>query len=143
MTKTPREDCAEGSPSPLELFITGKHSCPHPLIPSNHDNCRGAVILSPGQPPQGSSQRGAEGSGGRSFPSIAATCRVARRLGTTAEAWGSLEGIQHRSPQGARASPDRTRAAATGNGAGCWGHLSCGEGFGEWWGQRQSQLPSC
>lgn len=82
MTKTPREDWAEGSPSPLELFITGKHSCPHPLIPSNHDNCRGAVILSPGQPPQGSSHRGAEGSGGRSFPSIAATCRVARRLGT-------------------------------------------------------------
>lgn len=42
----------------LELLITEKQSCPHPLIPSNHDNCCGAVILSPGQPPQGSSQRG-------------------------------------------------------------------------------------
>lgn len=48
----------KGSPFLLELLITGKQSCPHPLIPGNHDNCCGAVILSPGQPPQGSSQRG-------------------------------------------------------------------------------------
>lgn len=48
----------KGSPFLLELLIIGKQSCPHPLILSNHDNCCGAVILSPGQPPLGSSQRG-------------------------------------------------------------------------------------
>lgn len=58
---------AEGSPSLLELLITKKDSCLHPLIPSNHDNCRAAVILSPGQPPQGSSQREQRGLGPEAF----------------------------------------------------------------------------
>lgn len=122
----------KGIPFLLELLITGKQSCPHPLILSNHDNCCGAIILSPGQPPQGCSQRG-----------LGRAAFLESLLCVRCQGLGHLEGIQHHSLQCARASPGRARGAADRNGAGCWGYHGCGEDFGRGQEQREWLLPSC
>lgn len=115
----------KGSPFLLELLITGKQSCPHPLIPSNHDNCCGAVILSPGQPPQGCSQSG-----------------LRRAAFLESLLCVRCQGLGHCSLQCARASPGRARGAADRNGAGCWGTMAVGRTLGEDR-SREWLLPSC
>lgn len=130
----------KGSPFLLELLIPGKQSCPHPLISSNHDNCCGAVILSPGQPPQGSSQRGL-----RTAAFLGSLLCVRWPVGCTlphCRGLGCLEGIQHHSLQRARASLGRARGAAGRNWVGCWGYHGWGEDFRRGQEQRQWLLPS-
>lgn len=110
----------KGSPFLLELLITGKQSCPHPLILSNHDNCCGAIILSPGQPPQGCSQRG-----------LGRAAFLESLLCVRCQGLGHLEGIQHHSLQCARASQAGPGVLLTGMGQDAGATMAVGRTLGE------------
>lgn len=103
MAKTP---IGRGQPVPPGLLIAEERSCPHPLIPSNHDNWQEMSSR-----PQASHHRGPHGGVWGQQLSLDRCCMPPDRC-----CRGSLMGDTALAPKGASRGRD---------GAGCWG---CGEG---------------